>query len=152
MNRRSFLLATAVAPFAANVTSAEAGAGLGIGRVRVEATPVVLSRIRYDMAERVRWRLSRFAGAKGGRPADITVTLHTIDAYAGGIYAARGVSVRYAALDPSSGRVLFSSRFLKRIQPDDRDLPFLLQRRLTRRQQEFGLADRVARQIARDLS
>lgn len=151
LTRRALVLGAAAVPLAASVP-ALAGAGFSIAGVEVRATSIVRARVSPRMIDRVHWRLSRFAGARGGRPVRVVVSLHTIDPYSAQAGYRRGVAVRYTVLDAATGRALLRSRFLERTRPDERFEQFRFRRQTqTRWQTERQLADRVARQIAREV-
>ena len=151
LTRRTLLLAAATVPLA-GAAPARAGAGFRISGVEVRATPIVRARVSPKMIDRVHWRLSRFPGARDGRAVRVVVSLHTIDPYSSQAGYRRGVAVRYTVVDAATGRALLRSRFLERTRPDERFEHFRFRRQTqTRWQTERQLADRVARQIAREV-
>ena len=153
MNRRDLIIGASAVPLAMMAAPyAHAGRGYSIAGVEVNASTIVRERIRYDMPKRVRWRLARLSRG-GGRPVRVAVSLHTIDAFRNRFDAPRGVSVRYSVVDMPSGKPLYTSRFLTRVQPPERrDRLVVPLNPRTRGRQERELADRIARQIAREVS
>ena len=147
LTRRAVLGGLLATPALVLPLPALARGGHSIVGVDVVARSIVWQRIRYDMPGRIRWRMGRLARG-GGRPVRVLVTLHTIDPFETRS-PRRGVAVRYRVTDANTGRTLWRSRFLQRA--GDKEHLVIPLHPKTRDRQERELADRVARQIAREV-
>ena len=146
MKRRQILVAFGLLALA-TPPSAAADRYRVVG-VDVVPSALVSSRVRFDMASRIRARLA--SAGDGGRPVRVIVTLRTIDPYRADMRDRR-IAATYSIVDARSSQTLDADRFTERATTRD-DVEgtvaaFALPR--SRAAQERELADKVAAHILR---